>query len=326
MALKQAAAEYRRQLYVGMTRAEDVLIVCGYGGKNEPDGTWLRLVHDALAGSKHAVLAEHPVTGRSTLVFRTGETKLQARDQARPVPRQPEKAPPFLNLPAAPARRPPRPLTPSGQGLAVDEMPQAPVRSPVLDDMQDPSLAMRRGAAIHKLLEVLPDYPPHERRTVASAYAKRQFPDGAIRDEAIAGPVLSILENPVFSGLFLPGSRAEVSIGGEIDIGGQARTISGKIDRLAVQDNKVLIADYKTSRPAPRSAGEVPPSHIAQLALYGEVLRKIYPGHQIVAALVYTEGPIMIEIGQDAIREALESAHPFVTSFFLNVSRVDTTS
>lgn len=306
-AKKQAEAEYRRQLYVGMTRAEDVLIVCGYGGQKEPEGTWLGHVHQALESSQHKLVADHPVTGRSGLVYRLGETVFQKQDPAQPATVSPAAPPAFLRKAAPPAIRLPRPLTPSGQGLAVDDAPFAPVRSPVLDAGDEPSLAMRRGAAIHRLLEVLPDYPPHERSKAASAYAKRQFPEGASGDETIAGPVLAILENPAFSALFLPGSRAEVSISGEISIGGQARTISGKIDRLAVHGNTVLIADYKTSRPAPRKVADVPSSHIAQLALYGEVLRKIYPGHQIAAALVYTEGPFMIEIGQDAMSEALEA-------------------
>ncbi|RUW04454.1 double-strand break repair helicase AddA, partial [Mesorhizobium sp. M1A.F.Ca.IN.020.06.1.1] len=37
--------EYRRLLYVGMTRAEDRLIVCGYHGKRAPStGTWHSIV------------------------------------------------------------------------------------------------------------------------------------------------------------------------------------------------------------------------------------------------------------------------------------------
>ena len=51
--IKEAAEEeYRRLLYVGMTRAEDRLIVCGYFGKIQPTaGTWHALVTAALAGA-----------------------------------------------------------------------------------------------------------------------------------------------------------------------------------------------------------------------------------------------------------------------------------
>ncbi|MDN4163691.1 ATP-binding domain-containing protein, partial [Nocardioides abyssi] len=41
--------EYRRLLYVAMTRAAERLIICGAQGKNKiPDGCWYELVRTAL--------------------------------------------------------------------------------------------------------------------------------------------------------------------------------------------------------------------------------------------------------------------------------------
>ena len=52
-ALADARDEYRRLLYVAMTRAAERLIVCGtQGDKKNPDGCWYQLVREALeAGS-----------------------------------------------------------------------------------------------------------------------------------------------------------------------------------------------------------------------------------------------------------------------------------
>ena len=52
-ALTDALEEYRRLLYVAMTRATERLIVCGtQGDKKNPDGCWYQLVREALeAGS-----------------------------------------------------------------------------------------------------------------------------------------------------------------------------------------------------------------------------------------------------------------------------------
>ncbi|MCR4265703.1 double-strand break repair helicase AddA, partial [Nitratireductor sp. ZSWI3] len=51
----KAEQEYRRLLYVGMTRAEDRLIVCGYHGAREPQGlTWQTVVRQALSGAAAA--------------------------------------------------------------------------------------------------------------------------------------------------------------------------------------------------------------------------------------------------------------------------------
>ena len=56
--------EYRRLLYVGMTRAEDRLIVCGYHGKRAPNtGTWHSIVSRALAGDPECAERQHPVAG-----------------------------------------------------------------------------------------------------------------------------------------------------------------------------------------------------------------------------------------------------------------------
>ena len=45
--------EYRRLLYVGMTRAADRLIVCGYRGKIDNPDTWQAMISRALAGDEH---------------------------------------------------------------------------------------------------------------------------------------------------------------------------------------------------------------------------------------------------------------------------------
>ena len=61
--IKEAAEEeYRRLLYVGMTRAEDRLIVCGYYGKQQPTaGTWHALVSAALAGAPETEALPDPM-------------------------------------------------------------------------------------------------------------------------------------------------------------------------------------------------------------------------------------------------------------------------
>ena len=66
-----------------------------------------------------------------------------------------------------------------------------------------------------------------------------------------------------------PRSRSPESIG--------AATLSGRIDRLAVTADRVLIVDYKTNRPAPEAVADAPHDYVMQLALYRAVLRRLYP-------------------------------------------------
>src|SRR5690606_38006173 len=67
-ARRKAEQEYRRLLYVGMTRAEDRLIVCGYHGKRgQPDGGWHAMVRDALTASAATREIEDAATGEIVL-------------------------------------------------------------------------------------------------------------------------------------------------------------------------------------------------------------------------------------------------------------------
>ncbi len=80
--------------------------------------------------------------------------------------------------------------------------------------------------------------------------------------------------------------------------------MSGQIDRLVVEDDRVLIVDYKTMRPVPASEDEVAPIYLRQLAIYREALARIYPGRDIRCALLWTQGPLLMPISPREARGA----------------------
>ena len=82
---------------------------------------------------------------------------------------------------------------------------------------------------------------------------------------------------PSFAPLFQPGSLAEVPVVARI--GGY--DLEGQIDRLAVVEGGLLILDYKTNRPPPKTLEEVAPAYIAQLAGYRTALRGLFPGRPL---------------------------------------------
>jgi ATP-dependent helicase/nuclease subunit A len=120
----------------------------------------------------------------------------------------------------------------------------------------------------------------------------------------IAVEVLALLDDPRFAPLFAPDSRAEVPIVGRLPGGAE---VSGQVDRLAITGEAVLIADYKTSRPAPQRLENVPQAYVRQLALYRAVLGLLYPGRAVRAALVWTEGPALMEVPAALLDAALSS-------------------
>ena len=101
----------------------------------------------------------------------------------------------------------------------------------------------------------------------------------AEQQNALVSECLAILEDSRFATLFDGDSGTEVSVMGTIEVGGQERVVSGRIDRITVADGIVLILDYKTGAMAPDGAHHS--DHTAQLAIYRALLEPLYPAHEI---------------------------------------------
>jgi ATP-dependent helicase/nuclease subunit A len=163
--------------------------------------------------------------------------------------------------------------------------------------------ALARGEAVHRLLQSLPDLPRDARAGAARRHLARSADFDAEERENMQSQVLALLDDNRFADLFRPGSRAEVPIVGRLARPGRPLlTVSGQVDRLAVTEAEVLIADYKTNRPAPATP---PDAYVTQLALYRAVLAELYPGKTIRAALVWTDIPDLIEISAPVLDAAL---------------------
>ncbi len=299
----EAIKEYRRLLYVAMTRAADRLVVCGSRGKTKPpEGCWHDLVMRGLAGK--------PGVSEQVSADQDGPIHLYRKVEAPPSPvvtpaieaEPPAEEPAWLRRPA--------PVTPArvaaiSPSRVLDEEARR-VREP---PGKQRSAAIARGLVIHRLLQSLPDLAPERRSAAARVFletrAKALAPDAR---EQILAETLTVLDDPRFAALFADGSRAEAPIVGRIARNGAAPLIvSGQIDRLAVTAESVLIADYKTTRPAPKKLAEIAPTHVTQLALYRAVLAKLYPDRPVRAALVFTDAPVLIELPAEALTAALRT-------------------
>jgi ATP-dependent helicase/nuclease subunit A len=167
---------------------------------------------------------------------------------------------------------------------------------------EDRGAAYQRGRLIHRLLQSLPDVATEKRAAAAERFLALPVHglDAGARASIVA-ETLAVLEQPEFAPLFVPGSRAEVPVVGLIG----TRPLSGQIDRLAVSDEEVLIVDYKTLRPAPASESEVPAIYLDQLAAYVAAVEAIYPGRRVRAALLWTDGPRLMQVSSAALARRL---------------------
>jgi ATP-dependent helicase/nuclease subunit A len=302
----EAENEYRRLLYVGMTRAIDRLIVCGYDGERKrPQGCWYDLVFDALSAiSVVSEPASGTTNGAEGPIWRFGGDAPTAVGATGPAPALPPEPlrPLWLDRDAAPEARQLVPLSPSS---AYDEATTVRAGGGL-----DPRKALARGSATHRLLQSLPDIPPEARQEAARRHMTRVPELDAEERETVVDQALAILRDARFAGLFQPGSRAEVPIVGRLTLRDHTVAVSGQVDRLVVTADAVLIADYKTNRPAPARIEDVPPAYVTQLALYRAVLARLYPDRVIRAALVWTDVPDLMEISADAMDHALARVTP----------------
>ena len=192
--------------------------------------------------------------------------------------------PDWARRPAPPEARPPRPLAPSAIAKDDDRAP------PPSEAMR---AAARRGTLIHQLLERLPGVEPDLRSAAAVRWLEQSAGVTAESERReLADQVCGILSDPRFANLFGPGSLGEAPLAATLPDG---RVIAGTVDRLLVEDSHVSVIDFKTGR-VPASEQDIPAVHLAQMSAYAAALKVIFPGREVRSALLYTSGPILIEL------------------------------
>jgi ATP-dependent helicase/nuclease subunit A len=230
----------------------------------------------------------------------------QLEDIERPdFATKPAPAEPKLSVPLAPSRLEPYAPDAEGEPILPDRRDAAETRDNPSPLARNGEYRFLRGTLTHALLQHLPAIAEAQRASVAKAFIEKRGTALTPQTRAgIARETLAILSDPEFAALFGPESVAEVPIAAVIprpDGKGPALDLSGQIDRLLVTDDHVFIVDYKTNRPPPQEVGSVADAYLFQLAAYRLALGEIYPSRRIRAALLWTEGPRLMEIPSDVL-------------------------
>jgi ATP-dependent helicase/nuclease subunit A len=202
--------------------------------------------------------------------------------------------------PIGPEPRPPRPLAPSAAGEEAGAEPPLPPEAA--------RHAARRGSLIHKLLERLPDVPAHGREEAARRWLARQAGDldETLRAEML-GAALGVLDHPGFAALFSDAALAEVPLAATVD----GVVVAGTADRLLIEDSRITVVDFKTTRRPPASLAEVPLATLRQMAAYVAALEAIHPGREVRAGVLYTHAPVLFELDPAVLaghKHALQTA------------------
>lgn len=268
--------EYRRLLYVALTRAEDRLYIAGFTKNNDAnENSWYKLLKEniqtniKLDENDKRTIYEIPQENQVIYDYAPSDLYVENIDYSHLLASAP------LESPLA------KPYSPSHEDN--DEIVASP--------LEDTGKFYKRGTAIHKLLQFICTVDKTEREKAALLFINKHLPEFSLRDKtSIVKEVLELCLK--YSELFSINSLAEVPIIGEVD----GKIFSAKVDRLVVLENKVMIVDYKTNRPAAKCLEDIPSIYLKQLKIYQSLLEKIYPDKDIETYLLWTNTCHMMKV------------------------------
>ncbi|MFZ0100388.1 MAG: double-strand break repair helicase AddA [Gemmobacter sp.] len=266
----RAQAESMRLLYVALTRAQSWLIVAAAGalasqkaGATEGEPAWYDLVRNGAL----AIGASLRPDGVLACEFGTWEC---ATPEHEPVGAPEVQLPHWTATPAPAAQQPEKPVSPSDLGGAK-ALPGEGEGGEVH--------GVDRGTALHALLELMePDAPD-----LWPIIARSLIDEPAARAELLA-EATRLLSDPALQHVFAPDTLREV----EVTAPHQGKRLLGKIDRLIVQPDHVLIVDFKSNRAVPDHPGAIPEGLVRQMRAYADAMRQIYPDRRVDCAILWT--------------------------------------
>ncbi|WP_417729107.1 double-strand break repair helicase AddA [Roseovarius sp.] len=287
-------AERDRLLYVAMTRAEKWLIVAAHGDLGKQGDTWYDKVK---RGMEAAGALSHSFDQGAGLRLDHG-IWAETETDSRPIDPTSVLTLDPLFLHAAPQSARVKPLIPSDLGGAK-ALPG--------EQGLDEEAAKRRGRQIHRLLEFLPTVPVSDWPKTAARLLSNGS-DSASGDELslLLAEAEKVLTRPSLHALFAADALTEVAITAHL-APLQGRRIHGVIDRLIIDDTRVLAVDFKTNALVPDRPEVCPDALLRQMGAYAHALAQLYPNHDVQTAILWTRTATLMPLAHDLVTRALES-------------------
>ncbi len=286
---KRDRQEHFRLLYVAMTRAAEHLVLASSLGTRSKGETAEHSWYNSLETGMKALGCEwdsDPLWGATMRysadgAFKREKSKESAADTIFEMPK--------WMFSSAPAEEiPPRPLAPSN--LDDDLYGDAPASAAL-------KAAALRGKLLHALFEQYAGDDIGAFQTAALDWLGRNNPKRNFDHQIAVAEVIAVMQNTDWAELFSNAARAEVPLAALVG----TTVITGRVDRLLVEDHRVRLIDFKTGRSVPQTEAAVPKPILRQMAHYVAALESIFAPRKVEAALLYTSGPTMIELSEQAL-------------------------
>lgn len=251
-------AEYLRQLYVALTRAENELHIFGASdnGKTQP-GCWYDFIQRAFDQMEGVTASEH-ATGTIYQLVCPQTKKVNNNEKTEEYSDYPD-VPHWLVSPAIKHPEPPIAATP-----------------------EPASHATARGTLTHALLQWL---PPHgagvSRESLLQFTQQMAGPQPALPIDEIVEEVWQIYQDEALKWIFAANSRTEIPVL-------SSHAILRRLDRLVIEKNHITIVDFKTDREVPIDETGIPAPYLAQMDNYRRLIAPAFPRHEIKVAILWT--------------------------------------
>ena len=289
-------AERDRLLYVAMTRAETWLIVAAAGELGKDGKSWFETIERGL---ETAGAVSHPFDFGDGLRLEEGDWSRAAPSDAGAAIATPAPLPDWTQTPAPAPVETAKTLRPSDLGGAKALPGEAGL---------DEGAAKLRGSRLHRLLEHLPLHAPDQWGGLSrDLLADPSMPVSTEEAAGLFDEAQRVLKAAELSFLFGPTALAEVDTSAQLSELGNAR-IHGAIDRLIVEDDRVVAVDFKTNAVVPTRPKDVPDGLLRQMGAYHAALQQIYPAKRVESAILWTRTATLMTLPQDIVIAALSDA------------------
>jgi ATP-dependent helicase/nuclease subunit A len=270
---RQRQRQLREQanlLYVALSRAKQMLFISGSGSGSADSMDWYRNILQAL--SPHAALLPDSGFRLTSGMVRRSQQSTSDESMSR-TEQNPEYEP-------APPRIAPAEIVITPGDSAEDKTASGGTPEQEL-------LNRQRGAAIHKMLEMLS--PPDPVPTLEL----NAFLDYGLKSEQLSAwktEVLALLAKPELQFLFnaelYDKAYKEVPL---VYKTAEGEIVYGIIDRVVIRNDEIWVIDYKTrSVENAQALQKLLRQYRPQLHYYAEGLRKIWPGKTAIPAILLT--------------------------------------
>ena len=190
---------------------------------------------------------------------------------------------------------------------------QNDLKSP-LDEAQEDQYYLP-GLCTHKLLEKIPAIDAKYQEKECLKYLSQNFlslSKNSIND--IINEVMNIIQNPNYKFLFTESSLSELPFTYRY----KKLIFNGKIDRVVLTKNEVLIFDYKTNKNVPKFVNNADLSYLIQMSIYYHAISEIYQLKKIKCFFLWTKVPSIMEISENILLSTWKS--------FLNEQHITNTT